>query len=475
MKIARRTEHRTKDIWTLTAVAVRIAKGLRLDQTPDEASGRTESFFNQQMRRRLWFTICLVDMQASLGQASEPLIGPEEIISSLPLPRHINDSDFDPSTTQPVPDREELTDTTFSLVTYHLQVAGRLICFASPAKGDGEGDKRSRDTTAASSERHEKQQQHVRSFQQEALDLLRFCDPESSPYAWLTWHGTQCLVSGSRAVALRPFFSNRARRGGRAAAAAATTPTPRGRVADDTELLRLTLQVLEKAMLIHTDPRGRGFRWYMAIPLLLLAMAVTECYICTDAALVRRAWPVLEASYSHYEAGNAWYSSARLRGPLKKLMQSTREKVAPVLENSSGGGGGVGSVGVSGGPSSSDAGGVSFQSSGTVLPKPNAAFNEEPAGSTQPTNMLSSSFGLTFGPAYAAPAPHASQQIWGPTVPIWDNQLSLSAGMPTAFVPPSQEELDQASGMWEEFLSSMSFENSAGLDMYFPGDDLGSH
>lgn len=90
--MARRSEDRTQAVWTLIAVAMRIGKDLGLYIGPD-----TEVFFDQQMRRRLWFTICLMDLQASFFQASEPLISVDESVSTA-LAQHINDSGFDTTT-----------------------------------------------------------------------------------------------------------------------------------------------------------------------------------------------------------------------------------------------------------------------------------------------------------------------------------------------------------------------------------------
>ncbi|KAA8646854.1 Zn(II)2Cys6 domain-containing transcription factor nscR [Aspergillus tanneri] len=300
--IARRSEDRSQAAWTLTAVAVRLAKALGLPMDRD----KTETFFSQQMRRRLWLTICLMDLKASFSQASEPLISIEEATSTFSPPQHINDSDFDPTTAHDVPDREGLSDTTFALVSYHVQLAGRALNFGVAAS-DRDQNKESR-------------QQRAQQFEQNALRLLHFCDPESSPYAWFTWHGTQCLVSGARLSALRPI--------------------QRPQKEDNTELLRLTLSVLEKAQLMHSDPRGEGFRWYVTIPWHALATAIAECFVCPDVSLTQRAWPIIEASYQllHCEtsvgvAGED--EDETIQRPLEKMMCRTREKLGPLLPQAS--------------------------------------------------------------------------------------------------------------------------------------------
>ncbi|KAF4200324.1 hypothetical protein CNMCM8927_003502 [Aspergillus lentulus] len=308
--VARRSEDRSRAPWTLTAVAVRVAKALGLCEDADD------TFFNQQMRKRLWQTVCLMDLQASFSQASEPLISAEDVTASFRPPRHINDSDFGPTTAHDIPDREGLTDTTFAIVSYHVQLVGRLLNFGGGAKTAAteplDGDRESR-------------QLRSQQFEQEALRLLHFVNPESTPYAWFTWHGTQCFVSGARLSALHPL--QRSRRANQMA----PSTHPNG----GTELLRLTVNVLEKALLMHTDPRGEGFRWYVTIPWHALAIAVAECYVCQDMALVRRAWPIIEMSYQNHEAVVSADNCEAIHGPLERLMGRTREKLAPLLGTSS--------------------------------------------------------------------------------------------------------------------------------------------
>lgn len=266
------------------------------------------------MSRRLWLTVCLLDLKASLKQASEPIINPNEAASTFSLPKNLNDSDFDPSTTHEVPEREELTDTTFALVTYHLQLAGRALNFDAGVSVDGK----------------QTRQNHAQQFEHNALRLLHFCDPESSLFAWFTWHGTQCLVSGARLSSLRPLKRPQVQSTNPPGPSAYSHPSE-----SSTKVLRLTLKVLEKAQLMHTDPRGEGFRWYVTIPWHAVATAVTESMACGDEGLVRLAWPIIEASYtllqteaSHNGLGN----HGGIHSQLETLMAQGRNKLGPLLQ-----------------------------------------------------------------------------------------------------------------------------------------------
>ncbi|KAL4925860.1 Zn(II)2Cys6 domain-containing transcription factor nscR [Aspergillus undulatus] len=321
--IGRRTEERGTAVWALLALAVRLTSALG----QEARSG--ESFFQQQARLRLWLTVCLLDLQASFAQGSEPLINYQDAASAVPLVAHINDSDFDVDTSQPVASHEELTDTTFALVTYYAQIPGRLLNFATPEPSTSNVSASSSSSTdslslpvannlADAKERHKLSRQ----FEQQVFTLLHYCDTESSPYAWFTWHSTQSIVAAIRLSELLPF------RCGRMDGCRVHSPPPSPAEGDPVLLLR-ALQSLEKAQLICSDSRGDGFRWYITTPWLALFTAITECATCTDKALVRRAWPVVETLYRQYEEA----SQAPARVPLEQAMRETQSKFSPSLQS----------------------------------------------------------------------------------------------------------------------------------------------
>ncbi|KAK1765002.1 fungal-specific transcription factor domain-containing protein [Phialemonium atrogriseum] len=443
--LARRSEERSRAVWTLLAVAVRIAKALSLYLDPEQV-GRHETFFAQQMRKRLWLTICLMDVQASFGLASQPLIALKEAMTSSEPPSHINDSDFDLTTTHPIPDREGLTDTTFAIITYKLQLLGRLTNFGADEEkscccsGDGaESDMAAR-------------QQHVQRFEQQVLQLLHLCDPESSPYAWFTLHSAQCFAAGARACVLRPL--QRLREGAR---------PPPARVGGDTELLQLGARVLEKAMLVHTDPRGEGFRWYVTIPWHALAITVAECYICADAELVRRVWPTVETSYRLHEGVIARLRGGRLRGPLGKLMDRTREKLGPILHDSDDARGNP-SFGIA--DSSAEISVTPVSGSGTGL-------GEGLADTLRETSISPASPDPALGAAYMPSTPLLPQPSLASTSsPSFGDQPLLAASLSPGGPASANDELDQSWGLWEEFVSDISFDDFTSPDMFFGENNM---
>lgn len=119
------------------------------------------------------------------------------------------------------------------------------------------------------------------------------------------------MIAAMKLSALRPLHR-------------ADSGAPR-RVQGSTYLLELSAGILEKAYLVRTDPRGQSFRWYVVLRWHALAIAIAECYACNDAALVRRLWPFVEASFKHhsnyiveYRQGVFWRPYVEAYGTNKK-------------------------------------------------------------------------------------------------------------------------------------------------------------
>ncbi|KAI4595881.1 hypothetical protein KJ359_006520 [Pestalotiopsis sp. 9143b] len=404
--VARSVGERSMAVWTLLATAVRIAKGLRLHL--DSSNTKSLTFFEQQMRKRLWLTICLMDFQNALAQASKPLVDVEEIIPSLQGVSHCNDADFDPATPEPVPDREGITDITYALIKYHLVVFGRRM---------GDGSNNAPSSSIGLRLDWEVAQQHVREFEGNVLRLLHFCDPESSSYVWFVWHGTQLFIAGARLSALRPLYR----------AGATRQPAP-PRPKDNTEILQQTVKALEKMELMHTDPRGENYRWMVSIQWHILAVAIAECYVCPDEVLVERAWALIESLYQRYEALITRNSGKTLQGPLGKLMRRTREK----LEASS-----LGCTQPSTAGSGECGRALPTVADLSIMPNNESANPMEPRGQPYPTPEDSTLLG---------------------------EQVTLSS---TAALTPDSSIWDQSWQMWDEFMVDMSFDELDGQNSFF--------
>ncbi|KAI1473201.1 uncharacterized protein F4812DRAFT_455015 [Daldinia caldariorum] len=412
--IARRTEDSSRAVWTMTALAVRIAKALSLHQV------RGESFFNRQMRLRLWFTICLLDLQGSIDQATQPLIGVDEIPPDFPL--NVNDSEFDIDTPGELQSRSGLTDITYALVTYYAQPSARLLNFHGK-----EADRLN----------WEERERHSFLVQQKIQSLLKFCDPESSPYAWFTFHGGQSLVACMRLAALRPLHRVNTNQ-----------PAPRGKL---TEILNNSLVTLEKVHLIQTGPRGEGFRWYMTVHWHALASAIAECYVGSDISAIQNAWPIIEWAFEYHRQAIESCRRGMLKRPLERLMMQARKRISVLLGHP-----------------------TSLQQSQQALFSPNqAGYSEYGLSNSTATNIDPNSAGFSLNQVDPQVTMGYDFSSGADMFPYFDNSTMANPSMlswsaphdPGAQVPGTLNVSEGDNGSfedvswktWEEFVSELSF------------------
>lgn len=110
-------------LWTLTGTAVRMAQLMDLS---NDSPRLKLSPFEVQMRRRLWWTICRLDLRTAEAYGLQPSLLETRSRDTLPL--NVNDLDLYPEAIEaPVP-RTGITDMTLPLVGYEitrLQLRGR--------------------------------------------------------------------------------------------------------------------------------------------------------------------------------------------------------------------------------------------------------------------------------------------------------------------------------------------------------------
>ncbi|KAI1808975.1 fungal-specific transcription factor domain-containing protein [Daldinia bambusicola] len=100
-------------IYMMTGLVIRMAFSLGLHRDGSHFPHLTP--FDIEMRRRLWWHVCLLDVRASEDQGMDLTITAGSFDTRQPL--NINNDDVDPETKEMPREREGITDMTFSLVT----------------------------------------------------------------------------------------------------------------------------------------------------------------------------------------------------------------------------------------------------------------------------------------------------------------------------------------------------------------------
>lgn len=119
----------TRFVWSLIALAIRIAQSLGLHR---DGSKFGLSPFDTEMRRRLWWQVCILDIRAAEDHGSEPAIVEHLFDTNVPL--NINDCDLDPEATEaPIP-KVGLTEMTFCLIRFEISTLMRRLNHFTPGK-----------------------------------------------------------------------------------------------------------------------------------------------------------------------------------------------------------------------------------------------------------------------------------------------------------------------------------------------------
>jgi hypothetical protein len=214
----------------------------------------------------------------------------------------VNDSDFGPAydgSSDDLPERDEVTDMTFALFTYNLQICGRRMYYI--ARGE-----------------HSAREEILKNFKDSVLPLVRHCNPEDSNYSWLVHYASQNLISSTQLHVFRQPGHN---------------SQQQGQQQQPPSLLELCIKNLENIPRIHGDDRGEGFRWYIQPQWPQLLLAIKECFVTTDAALLKRAWPLIEDVVGHYEKTHSGPNTRSRKLMLRKWLERARKRVDSLIQS----------------------------------------------------------------------------------------------------------------------------------------------
>ncbi|CAJ2506557.1 Uu.00g006870.m01.CDS01 [Anthostomella pinea] len=117
--------------WMMTGLVIRMAQALGMHRDGSHFGHLTP--FEVEMRRRVWWALCALDMRASDDQGSDITISSNSFDTRLPL--NINDADFGPDTKEMPPPREGFTDATVAIVSSEICAITRRMTVAMPKGG----------------------------------------------------------------------------------------------------------------------------------------------------------------------------------------------------------------------------------------------------------------------------------------------------------------------------------------------------
>lgn len=124
---ALRSQDTSRTPWSLTTLVFHIAQtmGIHRDGT---AFGLKP--FETEMRRRLWWYICILDSRSSENHGFQPIV--HQFSSDTKFPLHVNDTDLTPDMRDFPPERKEPTDVTLLLLRCEALSTAWKVGLASP-------------------------------------------------------------------------------------------------------------------------------------------------------------------------------------------------------------------------------------------------------------------------------------------------------------------------------------------------------
>ncbi|KAL9115778.1 MAG: hypothetical protein Q9227_000146 [Pyrenula ochraceoflavens] len=113
---ALRSNENSRRSWTILGLAVRIAQALGLHREECDEKHMVSCQFKREMRRRLWWQLCLLDRQLSADRGSDPLI--TMVSFSTEKPANIDDEDLDPDNVCEAHDKLGFTSATLVILAH---------------------------------------------------------------------------------------------------------------------------------------------------------------------------------------------------------------------------------------------------------------------------------------------------------------------------------------------------------------------
>lgn len=120
-------------VWMMTGLAIRMAQALGLQRDGSHFSHLSP--YEIEIRRRVWWSLCLLDSRASEDQGTDVTIGSFD----TKMPANIDDGDIEPGSSEVPVAREGITDMSFAIIWFETDQVVRQMISLGP-KEDGSPD-----------------------------------------------------------------------------------------------------------------------------------------------------------------------------------------------------------------------------------------------------------------------------------------------------------------------------------------------
>ncbi|KAI1333599.1 fungal-specific transcription factor domain-containing protein [Xylariaceae sp. FL0016] len=285
----------TRFAWTLTGLAIRIGQSLGLHR--EGTHFENLSPFDIEMRRRLWWAICILDLRAAEDQGTELTIAERTFDTQYPM--NVNDSDIDPDMTDFPEERAGATDMTFCLIRYEICSLARKVHSAanymSPCPRDSQ-------TTL-----QEREDMLIEMYEHIDDKYLRACeDKDGDVLNWVAATIARLIMAKMSLIIYQPMLLP------------ASGQDLSGDIRD--RLFMASIEVVEYSKVLNGEPKCRPWRWLFQTYTQWHAVGYLLLEVCrrTWTASVERGWIALTATFQ--SADPSEFSRPAAWEPLRKLM-----------------------------------------------------------------------------------------------------------------------------------------------------------
>lgn len=301
--ICLRRNNDARVIWTLTGLVVRIAQTIGIHR---DGSHFDLAPFEIEMRRRLWWQVCILDTRASEDHGCDPTIVEQSFDTKLPL--NVNDTDLSPGMKKFPPERSGGTDMSFCLLRFEVANTFRRLNYIPP------GPPKQCTEYFQSVTLQDKERWITECHQRLEEQFLKHCDM-SVPLFWVTATVARLMMSKMWLMVYHPFQ----RQDGGATLSEEVKQ----------KLFITSLENMEYSVLLETEARTKHWGWLFKTYIQWHALAFTLSELChrTTGDLVDRAWIAVEKTCDGRWTGQTTEEShtGHLWRPLKKLYKKAKD------------------------------------------------------------------------------------------------------------------------------------------------------
>ncbi|KAL3447975.1 fungal-specific transcription factor domain-containing protein [Aspergillus insuetus] len=293
-----RREDDTKFVWSMSALALRLAQGLGLHRDGNNFGLKP---FDAEMRRRLWWHIVLLDLRSSEDHGTDVQIHDQMFDTKLPL--NINDTDIYPELEERPKARTEFTDMSFFLIRCDICYALRRVSYICP-DGASAGHTAGNCGNVVQTVNRNIEEQY-----------LKHCDM-TDPIQWVSATVARLVLTKMWLVIHHPI----------------TSSDHDSKISNESResLFISSIEVTEFARLVKEDENTKKWSWMFDTHMQwhAIAMVLSELCVRPLSPLTNRAWLAVTTVYDD------WLRTAKQRKgmlwrPLAQLMKragALREK-----------------------------------------------------------------------------------------------------------------------------------------------------